>query len=94
MMAMCLAGFAGVAGAERKAERAARIFGSAEKILRSLNATQQPTDRADYELDLAATRSQSGNPAWESAWQQGLAMSMEEAIAYALEETKEQSEEG
>jgi hypothetical protein len=40
----------------------------------------------DYAQDLAAARSQLDVTAWETAWAEGQAMTLEQASAYALEE--------
>jgi len=88
-IAESLAGLAGVAGAEKQPERAARLFGA------SASATPQerpgPQDwaaeQADYERILASTQAQLDEATWETAWQEGRAMKMEQAIEYALRET-------
>jgi hypothetical protein len=43
-------------------------------------------DRDDYERDIALARAQLGEEAFTAAWATGQAMSLEQAIAYALEE--------
>jgi hypothetical protein len=45
-----------------------------------------PVDRGDYERDVALARAQLGEEAFVIAWATGQAMSLEQAIAYALEE--------
>ncbi|MDQ3930311.1 MAG: tetratricopeptide repeat protein [Chloroflexota bacterium] len=90
-VAECLAGLAGVAGAEAQSERAARLFGAAEALREALNTRMWPAERADYERNLAnARRNRATGPesdaAWDKAWQEGCAMSLD-AIAYALEES-------
>jgi predicted ATPase/class 3 adenylate cyclase len=89
-VAECLAGLAGVAGAEKEIERAARLFGAAEAIREDMGALTYAAELADYERNLAAARAQlGGDPAkeaaWDGAWQEGRAMSIEQAIAYALQ---------
>jgi hypothetical protein len=45
-----------------------------------------PVDKDDYERDVALARAQLGEEAFAAAWAEGQAMSLEEAIAYALGE--------
>ena len=95
-VAECLEGLAGVAAAEQqpegpfrrqRAERAAQLFGTAE-ALREIASTPLPTyRRADYDRDIAAARAQLDEAAFTAAWVKGRAMTLEQAIAYALEET-------
>jgi hypothetical protein len=68
-------------GARGDAERAARLFGVVETLRWTLGVDQHPEERALREPYLAAARSQ----LYEAAWKAGQAMTMEEAVAYALE---------
>jgi hypothetical protein len=45
-----------------------------------------PSQRAEYERQIAAARSRLGDSAFAAAWAEGQAMSLEEAVAYAVEE--------
>jgi predicted ATPase/class 3 adenylate cyclase len=85
----CLAGLAGVAGAEHQPERAARLFGAAEALREALNAPLWPAERADSERNKATARAQLSEEEFEKAWAEGQAMNMEQAIEYALEQTPE-----
>jgi hypothetical protein len=84
-IAMCLAGFAGIAGSEGHPEKAARLFGAATGMLGVIEASLEPVDQIDYDRNLLFARAQLGDAAWEKAWSEGRAMNMEDAIAYALE---------
>ncbi len=88
-IAWCLAGLAGVSAELRQPERAARLFGAAEGLLESMGARLDPADRIEYERNMAATHAQLGEAMWEIAWEEGRAMSMEQAIAYALQEAND-----
>ena len=85
-----LEGLACVTGAEGEAERAARLFGATEALheaLRQAVAYQHsPEEEAWREPYLATTRSRLGEALWQAAWAEGRAMSMEQAIEYALTE--------
>jgi tetratricopeptide (TPR) repeat protein len=76
-----------VACIQGQLERAARIFG-AEKVLREvIGAARHALFQLESERRLAATRAGLGEVAFTAAWAEGGAMPLEQAIAYALEET-------
>ena len=83
-MAFCLAALAGVIQSAGQATRAARLFGAAEMLLQSLDAVLDPTGRLVHDSDLAATRLQLGEAAFEEARAEGRAMTIEQAVAHAL----------
>jgi tetratricopeptide (TPR) repeat protein len=70
----------------KRAERRARVLGAVEALLESMDAILERVARLSYEHAVAAVRAQLGEEAFARAWQEGRAMSMEEAVAYALEE--------
>lgn len=76
-----LEGLACAAAARGEAERSARLYGTA----RSLGYQQAPAERALREPYLAAARSRLDEAAWKAAWEEGQAMTFEEAVSYALE---------
>ncbi|MDQ3927574.1 MAG: tetratricopeptide repeat protein, partial [Chloroflexota bacterium] len=88
-IAECLAALAGVAFTGGHLDRAARLFGAADDLLERIKVPLTPADRAQYDRDLAATRSQVDERAWEMAWAEGRAMSVEHAIEFALAQTVE-----
>ena len=82
---MCLAS---AAAAERKSVRSARLFGAARGIRESTGiALLDLEHRLLYERFLAISRSQLEEEAWEAASELGRSMTVEEAIAYALEKS-------
>jgi hypothetical protein len=83
-VAFCLIGSAGVAGATRQPERAARLLGAAESLLEAIGARIWPSNRADYDRIVAAARAGLDDVAFNAAWEEGRAMSPEEAVEYAL----------
>src|SRR5207248_7060483 len=98
-IAMSLAGLGGVevgnaggvgeAGAVAEAgelRRGAVLLGAAAGLLQSMDAMLAAEDRRPYERAIEQARVQL-EEAFERAWQEGLGMSMEEAIGYALEGT-------
>jgi predicted ATPase/DNA-binding CsgD family transcriptional regulator len=92
--AYCLEGFAGLAGARRQGERAARLWGAAEALRSNLGAGVPPETRPYYECSMAAARARLGEAAWEAAFAEGMAMSSEEAAEYALFEEVSLAPEG
>ncbi len=76
----CLADLAGDAGSHREA---ARLFGAAEAIRDRMGAVRFKIYDAGYEASVAQLREAMGQQDFESAWAEGAALSIEEAIAYA-----------
>jgi tetratricopeptide (TPR) repeat protein len=81
-IAFGLDGLAGVAEAQGQAVRAARLYGAA-KMLRDVIGT--PPDIPIYRYTMATARAQLGRIAWAAAWAEGQAMTLEQAVAYALD---------
>jgi predicted ATPase/class 3 adenylate cyclase len=65
--------------------RAARLFGMAEGIGQLVGTRVPPAEREAYEQDLATVRGVLSEESFAAAWAEGRAMSIEQAIAYALE---------
>ena len=87
-VAHCLEGLASMYGAEGKIVRAARLWGAEETLLEKLEDavyTYVP-DRALHRSQVAAAGSQLDEAAWTAAWTEGRAMSLEQAVEYALEQ--------
>ncbi len=85
-----LEGFAGLAALQGQPERAARLFGAAQAALDMIGAALVQSDRAEYDRHLALARNQLSEDAFASAWDEGRAMTLDEAIDYALETTSDQ----
>ncbi len=82
-----LVGLAGVAARRGDIERVARLFGAAEALGEAASATPSfPPARALYEQDLASVRQELDTKRFAAAWAEGRAMTLEQAIAYALED--------
>jgi predicted ATPase len=84
--AFILLGMGTVAEHAGKLVRAARLYGAAEKIARSAQASLVADAERAYAACLAATASAADDTALRSAWAAGQALSFDQAIAYALEE--------
>jgi non-specific serine/threonine protein kinase len=92
-IAMSLVGLAGAAGSEREPERAARLLGAVDAIQPGLAAVMWPVELAEYRRTMSATRAALDEARFEAAWDEGQAMTPEEALAYA-EETCEPARSG
>jgi len=86
-IASCLDALAGMAVAEGAWERAARVFGAAEAIRQAINVPVVYFQRAGYERNVAAVRAQHDAATFVAAWAAGRVMTLEQAIAEALNVT-------
>jgi predicted ATPase/class 3 adenylate cyclase len=80
-------GFGELAMAEGQITRAARLFGAAAAARQKIGSVPLPLWKREYEQALAAVEEVLGEPAFRSAWAEGRAMSLDQAIHCALEET-------
>jgi DNA-binding CsgD family transcriptional regulator len=83
-IATALEGLAAVTGLQGQPVGAARLYGSAESLRTRLGAPLIPIDRPYYQQSVAAIRGQLDEPAFLKAWTEGQAMTLEEAIAEAV----------
>ena len=84
-IAVALAGLAGVAAAKRHGERAAVILGVVEPLLQRSQWTLEVADRRSLDHTTTLTRTQLGDVAFAAAYAAGRALSLDEALALALE---------
>ncbi len=63
--------------------KAARLFGVAEALRKSVGAAVDLPDRAERDETIASLRQSLSDPQFNAAWTVGRAMPLEEAIAYA-----------
>ncbi len=84
-IATALEGLAAVTGMQGQPVRAARLCGSAESLRTLLRAPLTPIDRPYYQQTVAAIRAQLDEPTFLKAWTEGQAMTLEEAIAEAVQ---------
>jgi predicted ATPase/DNA-binding SARP family transcriptional activator len=83
----CLQGFGAAASVQRQPVRAARLFGAAAALRDALHVPLPPVDLTDYVRHLAAVRAVLGEGAFRDTWEEGQRMTLEQAIADALQET-------
>ena len=80
-----IAGMAAVAGTQGQLERAARLFGAADGIPDEYQSFRVLAHRREIERNMAAVRAQVDAQTWQACWAEGQALTLEEALAYALE---------
>jgi hypothetical protein len=61
------------------------LFGAEEALREAIGAHLSPGDRPDYDRNVAIACAAMSKEAFEAAWQEGRAMTLQQAIAYALE---------
>jgi predicted ATPase/DNA-binding NarL/FixJ family response regulator len=86
-VAHCFDGLAAVAAAEGMMVRAASLWGAEEALLERMEAavyTYVP-DRSLHRSQVEAARARLGEEAFEAAWAEGRSLSIEQAIAWALD---------
>jgi tetratricopeptide (TPR) repeat protein len=84
-----LEGLAAVAVAQAQFERAARLFGGLDGLREAIGQPRAPVARSDYERSVTAARARLGEETFAAAWEEGRAMSLQEAVALALDEGRE-----
>ncbi len=80
----CLTGLAAVAAAEGQPARGACLFGASGALLQTTGAIPDPVDVAEHKRLTLAIHSQLDDATFDAAWAEGQAMTMEQAIVYAL----------
>jgi non-specific serine/threonine protein kinase len=85
-LAECLLGFAGIASAEKNFERAAQLLGAGEAEAQARIVPLEIIDRRELDRLTALLREELGDVRFEALASQGRAMTMEQAIQYALSE--------
>ena len=88
-VAFSLEAFGLLALAQGQHGRAARLFGAAETFRESISLPLSPVIHAYYERRMTAMRSALGDTVFDAAFSEGRALTVEQAVAYALDETAE-----
>jgi predicted ATPase/class 3 adenylate cyclase len=79
-----LEGLACLAGAQGKTERATQLWGAAQALHETKGIPRDIDFLAEADARISAVRSGMGEEAWEEAWHKGRAMTLDEAVSYAL----------
>ncbi len=80
LIASCLEGWASMVAEEGQEAWAAQLLGAAESLRQSIDAPIAPAERAEYENLVAKVQSRLGKKDFTSAWEQGRAMTPEQAL--------------
>ena len=88
-VAECLETLAEMAGTLGDAPRTARLWGAADALREAIGSPWMSFEKSLHEPYLADARTGMDEADWRAAWEEGRAMSLEDAIAYALEDAEE-----
>jgi predicted ATPase/DNA-binding SARP family transcriptional activator len=91
-IASCFDGLAAAAWANGDARRAALLWGAAAAVRTGSGTQKAPAELAEYQRTIAAVRSALGAEAFASAWEEGGAMTLEQAVAFALKPDESSSD--
>jgi predicted ATPase len=83
-----------LARAEGQGERAARLLGAAEAARAVASSPMWPDQQQEYDRELAALRAQLDAAALAREWEAGQALTLDEAVKYALAEGSESTAPG
>jgi predicted ATPase len=83
----CISAIAAIALARERAVLASQLFGAVGALLGARNMRMLQIDQLEYERNVKILRSQLDEKALAKSWAKGSGLSLDEAIALALEET-------
>ena len=81
-----LEGLAALAAATAAPRRAARLWGAADALQQAMGGTKSVNQRIAYERQVRPVRAILSGEAFDQAWNEGRAMSLDDAVRYALDE--------
>lgn len=84
VIASCLTELGHVAFAHGRSERAARLHGAVQALRETIGSPIPPEDMAQYRDDCVRLHAALGDAAFHAATEDGRALSLEQAMAYAL----------
>jgi hypothetical protein len=88
-IAYSLEAFARLAVGKGQSDRAGLLLGAGASLRAVIGSPLPPSEREQHERHLAAARTAMGEAAFAEAWMAGQAMTLEQAISYALEGGRE-----
>jgi len=86
IVADCLEGLAFVDARRGESRRSVRLRASAEALREAAGASSEGTERPLYEAEFEAVRGRLDGETLGEAWEEGRAMTLDEAVAHALAE--------
>lgn len=84
----CLGELAFLAWQQHQFERAAILFGAAESMFTTIEASMHPEVRSRFDRSIVDIRSQLGSNPFTAAWARGQALTADEAVNLALDAAK------
>jgi hypothetical protein len=81
--------FAFIAKALEQGERAVKLMSAAEALRAASHSLRTPKESIEYDRELAGLRAGMDEKAFQLLWEEGQAMNMEQAIAFAVRENVE-----
>jgi len=87
IVSLNLEGLATVSLMERMPQRFARLRGATSALRDAIDAQHTPLEKARYDQQAAQARAELGEAAFAAAWEEGHAMTLEQAVDYALQYT-------
>ena len=78
--------FAFIAKAQEQGERAVKLMSAAEALREASSSPMTPQERVEYDNEVASLRTGMDEKSFVLLWEEGRAMTMEQAIEYALQE--------
>src|SRR5262249_32647730 len=85
-IAIVLEALASVNVRDNKPEPAPRLWAATAQLREEIGSPRTPKEQAEYDRDVAAAHRALGEAAFSAAWEEGRAMTLEQAIEYALAE--------
>ncbi len=73
-----------IAKTQEEEQRAARLFGAAEALRENIHMPMTPLEQAAYDREVNDLRANMDETAFDKAWAEGKAMTLEQAISCAL----------
>jgi predicted ATPase/class 3 adenylate cyclase len=83
--AWCLERLAAIAMVRGQAEKAARLFGAGSALRASIGSVIDPADQPAYNSKILSLQRELGKQRFTIIWEEGRALALERAVAYALE---------
>ena len=83
----CLAAIASILSAEASPTQAARLYGATHALSESIGVQLLMSDQNEVQPYMLATRAELGEEAYAKAFSEGGAMSMDEAITFARQQS-------
>jgi tetratricopeptide (TPR) repeat protein len=91
-IAWSLEAFAVLASVQEPSKRALRLWGAAKALREEVGAPLSPPERPGYDRQVARARAALSKDVFAAAWSEGRAMTLEQAIAYALQDNLEEDQ--